>query len=170
MIAVMMIIWTAALLALSITVGVAAGEQSYPYRYSIGTRCSRPCSSLAEDAWSALASTWYEPKLGFLAGSGLWNVANTAEALLNLHLHLQHPDPSIQLAAENLLGVGTHLFTEFNDDIGWWALAQLRAAEVFDNSTSERVAIAATLADYVWEHARNDSDCGTERYLAANFC
>ena len=51
---------------------------------TFGPGCDRPCRELAVDALSALHDHWYEPELGFLGGAGLWNVANTAEAVLNL--------------------------------------------------------------------------------------
>jgi len=46
--------------------------------------CAKTCHELAIETWTALSTLWYEEKIGFLAGTGLWNAANTAEALLNL--------------------------------------------------------------------------------------
>ena len=76
-------------------------------------------------AADALLTHFYAEPTGMLHGAGLWNVANTLEALTNylILLSTDNPHPAIleriRSAALRLAGVGTNLLTDYNDDLLW---------------------------------------------------
>ncbi|KAK3245685.1 hypothetical protein CYMTET_44762 [Cymbomonas tetramitiformis] len=157
---------------------------------------------IVHKAVEVLATRYYTGATGFVHGAGLWNVANTLEALANYLIYTETPpaahveaerkffrerqallgdtcdcpadaiDAQLSLTAEglsedsataaemaiSLAGIGAHLFTEYNDDLLWWALAHAR---MFEWTRAPRYLVAAeTIVNYTFEVAADSAVCG----------